>query len=65
MNLKMMLTHEANMALFEGNKERGWPSPRVFSGEEAQTKWSLSSPKTHKIGAKEGLRGGKQPQTKK
>ena len=27
MNLKMVLTHEAKMALFEDNKERGWPSP--------------------------------------
>ena len=27
MNFKMVLTHEAKMALFEGNKERGWPSP--------------------------------------
>ena len=39
--------------------------PQDFSSEEAQTKWSRSSPKTHKNGAKQGLRGGKQPQTQK
>ena len=27
MNLNMMLTKEAKMALFKDNKERGWPSP--------------------------------------
>ena len=39
--------------------------PQDFSGEEAQTRWSRSSPKTHKNEAKQGLRGGKRPQTQK
>ena len=38
---------------------------RDFSGEEAQTRWSRSSPKIAQNGAKQGLRGGKRPQTQK
>ena len=34
MNLNMMLTKEAKMALFKDNKERGWPSPS----------WDLKAP---------------------
>ena len=39
--------------------------PLDFSGEKANTRWSLSSQKGHKNEAKQGLRGGKQPQTPK
>ena len=33
-HLNMVLTHEAKMALFKDNKERGWPSPS----------WDLKAP---------------------
>ena len=36
-----------------------------FSGEKAKTRWSRSSQKRYKNKAKQGLRGGKQPQTQK
>ena len=39
--------------------------PQDFSGEEAQTRWSRSSQKIEQNGAKQGLRGGKRPQTQK
>ena len=39
--------------------------PLDFSGEEAQPRWSKSSPKLYKMGAKQGRRGVKQPQTPK
>ena len=39
--------------------------PQDFSGEEAQTVWSRSSPKKAQNGAKQALRGVKQPQTPK
>mgnify|MGYP003703517883 CR=1 FL=1 len=39
--------------------------PLDFSGEKANTRWSQSSQKVHKKEAKQGLRGGKQPQTPK
>ena len=39
--------------------------PLDFSGERANTRWSRSSQKMHKNEAKQGLRGGKQPQTQK
>ena len=44
------------------------PTPKIpldFSGEEANTMWSQSSPKVHKNDAKQGLREVKQPQTSK
>ena len=39
--------------------------PLDFNGERANTRWSQSSQKRHKNEAKQGLRGGKQPQTQK
>ena len=39
--------------------------PQDFSGEEAQTQWSRSSTKMAQNEAKQGLRGGKRPQTQK
>ena len=39
--------------------------PQDFSGEEAQTPRSRSSPKMSQIGALQGLRGVKQPQSLK
>ncbi|KAF5933021.1 hypothetical protein HYC85_029192 [Camellia sinensis] len=39
--------------------------PLDFCSEKANTRWSQSSQKMHKNEAKQGLRGGKQPQTPK
>ena len=78
MNLYKMLTQEAKMALFKDNNEKvplsfvgpqgtilTTKTPQDFSGEEAQTSWSRSSTKMAQNGAKQALRGVKQPRSSK
>ena len=79
MNLNMVLPQEAKNGPFQGQQGEGvafsflGPQgtiftseiPQDFSGEEAQTPRSRSSPKMAQNGALQGLRGVKQPQSLK